>query len=189
MENKIIEEVRKFVEEECKRNPTGQGDGPFVFHFVPMRNCAVKLADQNGADLEIVEIAAWLHDIGSIVNGRDNHHVTGAEIAEKKLKEFGYPEEKIELVKKCILNHRGSLNNNRESIEEQIIAEADTIACFDDVPGIFQAAFVWEGNNSREEVVNSVRKKLIRKYNQLSEEGKKLIKPKYEAAMLLFGKK
>ena len=54
----------------------------------------------------------------------DTNH-TGAKVAEEKLKELGYPIEKIELVRKCILNHRGSQQNFRDSIEEQILAEAD----------------------------------------------------------------
>jgi uncharacterized protein len=76
-----------------------------------------KLADQLGGDKEVILIAAWLHDIGSIIDGRKNHHLSGAEIARKKLTEFNYPKDKIELVEKFILNHRGSQNRNRESLE------------------------------------------------------------------------
>ena len=184
-EEYIVEEVRKFVEGECRKPTNVQGYGPYKFHFVPMRNYAVKLAKQKNADIEVVEIAAWLHDIGSIIYGRENHHITGAEIAEEKLSVINYPKEKIEKVKRCILNHRGSIDNSKESVEEQIIAEADAIACFDDVLGIFQAAYCWEGHTSRDSATKSVKEKLVRKYSQLSIEGKELVKPKYDAAMLL----
>ena len=81
----------------------------------------------------MIEIAGRLHDIGSIIHGREDHHSTGADIAEKKLTEFGYPPEKIELVKNCILHHRGSTSFQRETLEEQIIAEADVMSTFDNI--------------------------------------------------------
>ncbi|MCK9379239.1 MAG: HD domain-containing protein [Candidatus Moranbacteria bacterium] len=126
-----------------------------------------------------------LHDIGSIVYGRQNHHITSAKIAQKKLSELGYPAEKIELVKKCILNHRGSQKNLRESIEEKILAEADALSNFENIAGIFKAAFVYE-NLDQGQAKESVRKKLENKYKQLHfDTSKKMIKPKYEAVMLL----
>ena len=181
----LIEEVRKFVEEESKKPTAKYGYEPYEFHLIPVRNYAVELAKKLNADVEIVEIAAWLHDIGSIINGRNNHHLTGAEIAENKLKELDYPLEKIERVKSCILNHRGSVNSHRTTLEEQIISDADTISNFDNISGLFKAAFVYENLNQREGGI-SVREKLQRKWNQLClEESKNLIKSKYEAVMLL----
>lgn len=183
----IIKEVRDFVEQECLNPNNVQGYDPFKHHFIPVVEHAKRLAKELNADQELLEITAWLHDIGSIKHGRKNHHITGAKIAEEKLKQFNYSREKIELIKKCILNHRGSKENSRETTEEQIIAEADTLACFDDITGIFQAAFCWEGHKTRNSAKKAVIEKLIRKYNKLHfESSKKLIKPKYEAAMLLF---
>ena len=182
---KIIEEVRKFVEEESKKPNAKYGYEPYEFHLVPMRNYAVRLAEKLGADIEIVEIAAWLHDIGSIVSGRENHHITGAEIAERRLKEFRYPLEKIERVRSCILNHRGSVNNHRTTLEEQIISDADTISNFDNIEGLFRAAFVHE-RLTQGEARSSVREKLKRKFSQIClSESKELIKSKYEAVILL----
>lgn len=181
----IVDEVKAFVEEECKKPSSRYGYEPFLFHFIPMTEYAGKLADELGGDKEVVLIAAWLHDIGSIVHGRKDHHITGAKIAEEKLKELQYPAEKIELVKKCILNHRGSQQNGRDSIEEQIIAEADAISNFDNIAGIFKAAFLYE-DQTQGEAKDSVRQKLERKWEQLHfENSKELIKPKFEAAMLL----
>ncbi len=185
MEENIVEEIRKFVEEESKKPGAKYGYELYEFHLIPVRNYAVELAKKLGADVEVVEIAAWLHDIGSIISRRENHHITGAEIAENKLKELGYPLEKIERVKSCILNHRGSVNNLRVSLEEQIISDADAISNFDSISGLFSAALVYEGLN-QEEAKISVREKLKRKWNKLQfEESKELIKEKYEAAMLL----
>ena len=182
----IIERVIEYVESECKKPESKYGYEPFLYHFPSVVSYAQQLADELGADKELVTIAAWLHDIGSIVYGRENHHVTGAEIAEKKLREFGYPQEKIEVVKKCILNHRGSQGGEGESLEEQIVAEADVMSNFDNVPGIFKAAFMYEGL-SQIEAKTSAKEKLERKWKQLKfDSSKKIVKPKYEAAMVLF---
>ena len=181
----IVKEVREYVEAECKKPTSKYGYDPFPFHFVPMVGYAEILADELKADREIVVIASWLHDIGSIVSGRQDHHITGARIAEEKLKSLGYPEEKIELVKKCIFNHRGANNFERQTIEEKIVSEADVMSNFDNISGIFMAAFLYEGKNQLEAKI-SAREKLERKWKQLHfEKSKKLIEPKYRAAMLL----
>lgn len=181
----LIEIIKNYVEDECKKSTSHYGYEPFENHFVPMVNYAQNLAKQLGADQEIVSIATWLHDIGVIIYGRNNHHITGAKIAEEKLIQLNYSVNKIELVKKCIYNHRGSVDNHRDSIEEQIIAEADVLSCFDNIEGLFKAAFVYE-NLSQNEARISVREKLKRKWNQLHyEESKELVKPKYDAIMLL----
>lgn len=183
----IVEIVMLYVEEECKNPLNEQGYEPYLFHFVPMVEYAEKLADELGGDKEIISVAGWLHDIGSILEGRENHHISGARIAEAKLRELNYPEVKIEKVKNCILNHRGSQQNNRETIEEKIIAEADTLSNFDNISGIFKMAFVHEALNQGE-AKESVRRKLENKYKQLHfERSKEIIKPKYEAVMLLLG--
>ena len=183
----ILKEIKKFVEDIFGSNEAKYKES-YQNHFIPVVNYVKKLGYEFNLDkekIEIIEISAWLHDIGSIVYGRENHHITSTEIAEKKLKELNYPKEKIELVKKCILNHRGSVNNKRDSLEEQILVEADTMSAFDNIEGLFQAALLWEKLNQKE-ARNSVKEKLKRKYNQLSEKSKELIKPKYDAAMLLF---
>jgi uncharacterized protein len=184
MKENIVEEIRKFVEEECKKT-TSKHSGIFENHLVPMRNLALELGKKVGADLEIVEISAWLHDIGGVIVGRKDHHITGAKIAEEKLKELGYPQEKISSVKHCILAHRSSQDIKPETIEAQVILEADSMSNFDNLPGIFKVAYIDEGL-TQPEARKSAREKLERKWKKLQlPESKILIKPKYEAAMLL----
>jgi putative nucleotidyltransferase with HDIG domain len=181
----IVRKIRDYVEQECKKPTSKYGYEPFVFHFVPVANYAKKLANKLGGNKEVIMLAVWLHDIGSIIRGRNNHHIAGAKIAEKKLRELNYPEEKIKLIKKCILHHRGSQNLKRKTLEEKIVAEADVLSQFDNIAGIFKAAFVYE-NLDQGAAKISVRKKLQRKYKQLNfASSKKIIKPKYEAAMII----
>lgn len=182
----LVNKIKNFVEEECKKSSSKYGYEPFIFHFIPVVRYAEELVNNMGGDKEVILIAAWLHDIGSIISGRDNHHITGAKIAEEKLKEFGYPIEKIELIKKCILNHRGSVGNARLSTEEQIIADADAMSNFDNVAGIFKAAFIYE-NLDQGKAKEALLIKLENKWRQLHfKDSKKIIKPKYEALKILF---
>jgi hypothetical protein len=70
-------------------------------------------------------------------------------------------------------------------MEAQILVEADTLSAFNDITGLFQCAFAYE-KLSREEAKKSVKQKLMKKYNQLKfEDSKKMIEPKFKAAMLL----
>ncbi len=181
----VVEEVKKFVENECNKPTSKYGREPFDYHFSFVVKYAEELSNELGGDKEVILVSAWLHDIGSIIRGREDHHITGAEIAEKKLKEFGYPQEKIELVKKCILNHRGSKQNERLSIEEKIVAEADAMSNFDNLPGMFKAAFVYENKNQGEAKI-SVREKLERKWKKLHfDKSREILKPKYDSVMIL----
>lgn len=181
----IIKKIREFARTECLKPTSKYGSGPFTDHFTPMVKYAKKLAKEYKADVEIVELAGWLHDMGSIIYGRENHHLTGAKIAEKKLKELGYPEEKIEKVKACILTHRGSQKLKPKTIEAQILIEADTLSAFNDLAGLFQCAYAYE-KLARKDAEKSVRQKLINKWRQLKfKKSKEIIKPKYKAAMLL----
>jgi uncharacterized protein len=181
----IVKKIRDFVEDECRKPSSKYGYEPFPSHFVLVAEYAEKLISELGGDKEITLIAAWLHDIGSIVYGRKDHHITSAKIAEEKLKELDYPQEQAEKVKDCIVSHRGSRDIKPKTIEAQILIEADTLSAFDDLAGLFQAALVYE-KLSRKEAKDSVRQKLENKWKQLRfEKSRQIIKPKYDAAMLL----
>ena len=181
----IIERIRQLVEDECRKSTSKYGFEPYGNHFVPVVKYAKLLAQETGADEEVVEIAAWIHDIGSIMYGREAHHLTGARIAEEKLREFGYPEERISLVRDCVLHHRGSRGSEPQTIEEQIVAEADSISAFDNIEGIFKAALVYE-KMTQDEARISVLNKMTNKWNQLRfEKSKEVINPKYKAVRIL----
>lgn len=181
----IVQKIRNFVKNECQKPSSRYGAEPFIFHFMPVAKYAGKLADELGGDKEIILLSAWLHDIGSIVSGRGDHHLTSAKIAEKKLQEWDYPADKIGLVKKCILNHRGSQHKKRESLEEKILADADALSNFETIAGIFKAAFVYE-HLDQGAARKSVMQKLENKWRQLHfTSSKKIIRPKYEAAKIL----
>lgn len=180
----MIEKIRKHVEEQCKKKTNFFTMAAYTHHFVPTVKYAKELAKRTGADKEIVEIAAWLHDIGSINGDYENHHIFGVGYAEKLLKKFNYPKEKIEKVKHCILTHRGSKKVPRETIEAECVASADAMSNFDDISAMFNLALVIHKKNI-DESREFVKKKLQRYWDKLIPEAKEIIKPKYEAVILL----
>lgn len=166
---------------ESENNKFGIG---VLYHIEAVVRNAEILAIKYNADKEICIIAAWLHDIASITDYKlyDEHHIHGAKIASEILKKFKYDDNKIELVKECILNHRGSINNKRLSKEEQIIADADAISHFDSVPSLLYLAYK-EKNMNIEDGRNFVKSKLERSFRKLSDESKTFYKEKFEKVM------
>jgi len=178
--NEIMEKVRKYVEAECRNKNKEETN----LHIISVVKYAGQLAKERGADEEIVEISAWLHDIGRVLGDPENHHISGGEYAEKFLLKYGYPIEKIERVKHCILAHRGSKNIARETIEAECLADADALSHFDNIFSLFNLALVKKKLNVNDSK-KFVREKLERSWNKLTPKSKEIIKSKYEAAMLL----
>lgn len=172
-------EVRNRAEN--KNNKFGIG---VLYHIEAVVRNAEILANKYNADKEICIIAAWLHDIASITDYKlyKEHHIHGTKIASEILRKFEYDDNKIELVKACILNHRGSIDNKRLSKEEQIIADADAISHFDSIPSLLYLAYR-ERNMNIEEGKNFVKSKLERSYRKLSDKSKIFYKEKFENVM------
>ena len=73
-------------------------------HVQAVVSTGLWLARQTGADSEIVEAAAWLHDIRK---GGPNHGVNGAREAKRILQQTDFPPEKVPAVVDAITRHVG----------------------------------------------------------------------------------
>ncbi len=100
-------------------------------HIERVYALAERLAQSEGADLEIVRAAALLHDIeGSHPAGdeRGSHHVQSADLAGEILREQGWAEERIRAVQHCIRAHRYRDNSEPPAtIEAKILFDADKL--------------------------------------------------------------
>ncbi|WP_346886690.1 HD domain-containing protein [Clostridium sp. UBA4395] len=119
MRQDIIDSLKDEVKKRYESEDNFFGIGGY-YHIRAVVKNAVSLAESYGADIEVVTIGAWLQDIASVTdyNFYEDHHIHGARIAGDMLSNFNYPNEKIELVQKCILNHRGSKLLEKSSKEE-----------------------------------------------------------------------
>lgn len=180
MRTDIISYLEKEIlkRSESESNKFGMG---VYNHICLVVSNAANMADKYGADLEIVLISAWLHDIASITDYSlyEEHHVHGAHMAENILSEYNYDQDKTDKVKQCILHHRGSVLLEKSSPEEQCIADADAISHFDNVPSLLYLAYVTRKLDI-DEGVKFVQDKLNRSWNKLSKKGKSLYWKKYE---------
>ena len=138
---------------------------------------ALILAEKYGADREIVELGALLHDIASVsrVGTRQEHHTNGAVIADRLLTEFGYPDDRKARVLGCVLHHRSS--KYTENIEELCVADADIISHYDNIPMCFGVAFKY--NKIDTESVDEWISISEHDWNDLSERTKQTFKPRY----------
>ncbi len=186
MNGELISTLCKLVENACKAEANAYGYGIWSHHIRPMMDIARNLALQVGADEETVTIAVLLHDYAGIKDrkNRKDHHIHGAKEAERILNESEYPQDKTDLVKKCILSHRSSIKTDRATNEEKCVADADAIAHIEQVPSLLYSAYAQLGKGIDEGVV-WLREKLKRDWAKLSDAGKEMVKDKYETAMKL----
>ncbi|MDU6854547.1 MAG: HD domain-containing protein [Zhenhengia sp.] len=183
MRNDIIEFLQKEIKERCE-SPSNFFGKDSYYHIKSVVKNATILAKEYEADVEVVIIAAWLHDIASITSYElyEDHHIHGARIAKEILERMDYSVDKIELVQKCILNHRGSKLENKSSKEEICVADGDAVSHFDNLPSLLYLAYVIR-KYSMEEGVQFVYNKLKRSYNKLSSSSKAIYRFKYEQVM------
>jgi uncharacterized protein len=84
-----------------------------------------------GADLEILLIAAYLHDIGRPWQDRSKgaicHAKKGAEIAQTLLNKYPIPTERKGNIIHCIRSHRFRGNCHPETLEAKVLFDADKL--------------------------------------------------------------
>ena len=118
-------------------------------HTQRVYELAVHIAEKEDADMEIVKLAAMLHDIArpeqDMQKGKICHAKKGAEIAAEILVEYGVDPEKIEKIVHCIKCHRFRKGNVPESKEAKVLFDADKL---DSVGAVgIGRAFLFAGEN------------------------------------------
>ncbi|MBN2128214.1 MAG: HD domain-containing protein [Sedimentisphaerales bacterium] len=126
----IVEAVKEHVFNECNGSVNAFGPAFFDKHLAVVVAYAGRLAEELGADPEIVELAGWLHDISAIQDFSvlARHPAVSAEIARKILQDRGYPSERIERVAACILSHSSPVQVGGGLIEEVCVSNADAMS-------------------------------------------------------------
>lgn len=142
------------------------------------------LSKDKNVDKEILELSALLHDISmtDINLDRSRHNEYGSLIAEQLLRDNNYPEDRVQFVKKCILNHSSKRAQFRTTEEEKILVDADGLSHFDSIHNLYNLAHnVMELNDN--DTIKFIQDKLTRDYNEISDELKYLVDDKYNKIM------
>ena len=187
--SQIVEKMRQEIMERSARfeeQTKGTKDEYNIYreHIQYVYKYVVLLSKDKNVDKEVLELSALLHDISmtDMTLDRSRHNEFGADIAEQLLRESNYPEDKVQLVKKCILNHSKKRREYRTTEEEQILVDADGLSHFDAIKKLYSLPSLVMGL-SEEDSVRFVQDKLTGDYNELSDDLKYLVKEKYDRLM------
>ncbi len=102
-------------------------------HILRVYRLAGHIAQEEGADLELVQAAALLHDASGAQpqpgeDDRSGHQHASASFARQVLLQEGWSEERIAAVENCIRSHR--FRDNRElpsTLEAKVLFDADKL--------------------------------------------------------------
>ncbi|MFH1968314.1 MAG: HD domain-containing protein [bacterium] len=144
MEDKF-EKIKKIVEKELK-----ECSGHNFDHVMRVYNMALHLAEGEKVDMEVIRLAALLHDIGgkketSDATGKTDHAIESAKMAKPILEKLGFSKDKITHICDCIISHRYKTDNQSKTLEAKILFDADKL----DAAGAIGLArgFAWIGKN------------------------------------------
>jgi uncharacterized protein len=113
--------------EEARQYYTGTDAAHGFDHVLRVLTLAERIAQAEGADLEIVRAAALLHDVGRTEEERGGgcHARIGAELAREILR--GHPQDRVEAVVEAIAAHRFRRDPSPQSLEAQVLYDADKL--------------------------------------------------------------
>lgn len=184
--NTLTKELLLELKDRCFSSNNHFGKNIYQHHMLPVIEYADLMAEALEADKEIVEIGAILHDYASVKDYAlyPDHQIHGQEEAEKLLKQYEYPQEKIDHVKACIYEHRGSVRVKQMSKESICVASGDAMAHIANVASLLHLAYTRKGMDVDEGKV-WVKGKIDRSWNKLCSEAQEIIKVKYDSAVEL----
>ena len=105
------------------------GDAAHDFdHVLRVTLMGIRIAQAEGADVEIVRAAALLHDLPVAGSGRSDHHVAAADYAADYLRAAGMEAPRIEQVVHCIQAHRyRDRSVQPQTLEAKCLYDADKL--------------------------------------------------------------
>lgn len=124
--DQIIKEVEKYL--------AGRSDSHNFEHCQRVAKIAKQIAqDYKNADLEIILVGCYLHDIGYTKAKHSLPHcIEGEKLARKILEKIDFPKDKIDKVYEAVLHHEDSkfgISFN-PCLETRIVQDADAIDGF-----------------------------------------------------------
>ena len=112
-------------------------------HVVVVTHNAKTIAEDKGANVELSQVAALLHDVADYKMKRANpeHEAESLKIARELMQQYGYSDEEVALVVNDAIRYHSCHGNERpKSIEGLVLATADSLA---HLQTDFYLYFVW----------------------------------------------
>ncbi|MFB6354109.1 MAG: HD domain-containing protein [Halobacteriales archaeon] len=134
------ERMREFVYEYLSASVANESDGgrmrwypwhsaDYRFnHIINVVDLAADIAEREGADVDVVKVAALFHDVAKLEVDQDVHAEAGARVAREYLESHGdFPESFIDRVCTVVENHSYQGPVTDLSVEAQSLIEADIL--------------------------------------------------------------
>ena len=159
----LIDKTRKFVSEVLKDEPSTHD----MSHIDRVESVCIKLHEHEGGDVKVLRLAALLHDVGIVKehNEGGNHAEYSADIAREFLSRAGADDGMVDHVTSCILTHRFSRGLKAESIEAQILQDADRIDALGAI-GIFRSLISMGALRALKQTIGTVKETSMNAYTQ-----------------------
>lgn len=169
-----------------KKQMSGEHTGHDWWHVYRVWQLAKHIATkENGADLQLVEVAALLHDIADW-KFNDGDLETGPKAARKWLESQGQPEDFILAVEDIVRNisYKGAgTSSDMSSLEGEIVQDADRLDALGAI-GIARA-FAYGGAHGREMYNPDVKPELHQDFESYKKNNSHTINHFYEKLLLL----
>lgn len=122
-----LDDIKAFA----KRHLTDARGSHAWDHTLRVYNLCMHIGRVEGADLEVLEIAAYLHDVARPLQDQSKggvcHAKKGAEMAHSLLTDYPISEDRKGNVIHCILSHRFRGNCHPETLEAKVLFDADKL--------------------------------------------------------------
>ncbi len=122
-----VEQIKDFAVR-CFSNARASHDWE---HTQRVYNLCMHIGRVEGADLAVLEIAAYLHDVGRSYEdeskGEICHAEKGAEIARNLLAKQSIPDDQMGNIIHCIQSHRFRGDRQPETLEAKVLFDADKL--------------------------------------------------------------
>jgi len=156
--------IIKKIEKEAKKFFVGARGCHDWTHIERVKNLVFHIGKKEKANLEILEIAALLHDIGRKEEMKNKglfcHAEKGAQIAKKILEKLKLNKDTISNIVHCIESHRYRNNKIPKTIEAKVLFDADKL---DSIGAIgLSRAFLFAGNAGSDNLYTGNEKRLAK---------------------------
>ncbi len=180
MDSTLVGTIEKFAYNAIRLGKRGAHS---YEHTLRVRQLCLLIGEKEKADLEILEAAALLHDIGRPEEEvtRESHAKVGANMAVAFLATTSFPSEKLPVVASAIRTHRYSENEMPESLEGEILSDADKL---DAIGALGLARTIAESlvqQRGLQGTIEHIKQKLLNLCDRmLTNTGKQLAKPRHQ---------
>ncbi len=167
-DDNLISIVRKFAVENSEKN-----DIHGYAHVERVYNTCVKIGKKLNANLNVLKIAALLHDTGRIDEEEDTLKRNHAEISAEKAKKFltsinfNLAQEDCDNIIHAIRTHSFSNNISPQTLEAKILSDSDKLDAIGAI-GIFRTiGFTLQNNGGIDQVIEHLESKILKLKEQM----------------------